>query len=267
MNPKSPALKSTGMYSSPAKQLTKDQLTSGYESQYKDLKPPAPTGPRVNKNEEEKKPATSNKLTNETSKNKPYVKKGGKATGNIKDYALNSQKRADEYTARGWKQDATTKVKKAKVTTGTGTNTNTGTTTEKKTAGSVVIPNSIKIKKSKIISNKFDGGDTSSITNNKTKTKPKGRSGRISNVQDKLKGLDPNSRRAKKLNKRLVGMSGREDRSNIRKAGKGTVTENAMKDGKVDHTRQVDISKKQAIKNSRNKQSAAIDVIKLGKNK
>lgn len=40
-----------------------------------------------------------------------YVKPGGKATGNMKDYALNSQGRRDEYTARGWKQDATTSVK------------------------------------------------------------------------------------------------------------------------------------------------------------
>jgi hypothetical protein len=43
---------------------------------------------------------------------KPYVKKGGKATGNIKDYKSGSQARRDEYTARGWKQDATTAVAK-----------------------------------------------------------------------------------------------------------------------------------------------------------
>jgi hypothetical protein len=46
------------------------------------------------------------------SKPKPYTKKGGKATGNMKDYKIGSQKRRDEYTARGWKQDDTTKVKK-----------------------------------------------------------------------------------------------------------------------------------------------------------
>ncbi len=40
-----------------------------------------------------------------------YVKPGGKATGNMKDYALNSQARRDEYTARGWKQDDTTTIK------------------------------------------------------------------------------------------------------------------------------------------------------------
>tara|TARA_R110000851_G_scaffold31483_2_gene85117 strand:- start:2863 stop:3840 length:978 start_codon:yes stop_codon:yes gene_type:complete len=43
---------------------------------------------------------------------KPYVKKGGKSTGNIKDYKSGSQARRDEYTARGWKQDATTTVAK-----------------------------------------------------------------------------------------------------------------------------------------------------------
>ena len=42
---------------------------------------------------------------------KSYVKKGGKATGNMKDYKIGSQKRRDEYTARGWKQDKTTAVK------------------------------------------------------------------------------------------------------------------------------------------------------------
>ena len=42
---------------------------------------------------------------------KSYVKKGGKATGNMKDYKVGSQKRRDEYTARGWKQDKTTAVK------------------------------------------------------------------------------------------------------------------------------------------------------------
>ena len=46
---------------------------------------------------------------------KPYVKKDGEATGNMKDYKLNSQARKDEYTARGWKQDSTTRVAKPKV--------------------------------------------------------------------------------------------------------------------------------------------------------
>jgi hypothetical protein len=49
-----------------------------------------------------------------TTPNKPYVKEGGKATGNMKDYKLNSQARRDEYTTRGWKQDDTTKVARKK---------------------------------------------------------------------------------------------------------------------------------------------------------
>jgi hypothetical protein len=39
-----------------------------------------------------------------------YVKPGGKATGSMKDYKIGSQSRRDEYTARGWAQDDTTKV-------------------------------------------------------------------------------------------------------------------------------------------------------------
>ena len=38
-----------------------------------------------------------------------YVKKGGKATGNMKDYAIGSKSRYNEYESRGWKQDDTTK--------------------------------------------------------------------------------------------------------------------------------------------------------------
>ena len=44
-----------------------------------------------------------------TTKKKPYVKPGGKATGNMKDYKIGSSERYNEYEARGWKQDATTK--------------------------------------------------------------------------------------------------------------------------------------------------------------
>lgn len=43
---------------------------------------------------------------------KPYVKKGGKATGKMKDYKIGSAERRAEYEARGWKQDKTTEVKK-----------------------------------------------------------------------------------------------------------------------------------------------------------
>tara|TARA_R110000824_G_scaffold17331_1_gene70510 strand:- start:2644 stop:3348 length:705 start_codon:yes stop_codon:yes gene_type:complete len=42
-------------------------------------------------------------------KSKPYVKSGGKATGNIKDYATGSKERYAEYEARGWAHDDTTK--------------------------------------------------------------------------------------------------------------------------------------------------------------
>jgi len=44
-----------------------------------------------------------------TPSNKPYVKPGGKATGNMKDYKIGSKERYNEYEARGWKQDDTTK--------------------------------------------------------------------------------------------------------------------------------------------------------------
>lgn len=40
---------------------------------------------------------------------KPYVKKGGKATGFIKDYAIGSEARRKEYDARGWTYDETIK--------------------------------------------------------------------------------------------------------------------------------------------------------------
>jgi len=40
---------------------------------------------------------------------KPYVKKGGKATGKMKDYAIGSEARRKEYDARGWTYDDTIK--------------------------------------------------------------------------------------------------------------------------------------------------------------
>ena len=43
---------------------------------------------------------------------KPYVKEGGKSTGNIKDYKLGSDQRRDEYDARGWAHDDSTLVNK-----------------------------------------------------------------------------------------------------------------------------------------------------------
>jgi pyruvate/2-oxoglutarate dehydrogenase complex dihydrolipoamide acyltransferase (E2) component len=45
---------------------------------------------------------------------KPYVKKGGKATGSIKNYAVGSDARRKEYDARGWAYDNT--IKKPKTT-------------------------------------------------------------------------------------------------------------------------------------------------------
>jgi hypothetical protein len=55
-------------------------------------------------------------------KKKPYVKPGGKATGSMKDYKIGSKERYDEYNARGWAHDDTTKgykpkKKEAKVST------------------------------------------------------------------------------------------------------------------------------------------------------
>lgn len=45
---------------------------------------------------------------------KPYVKKGGKATGSIKNYAIGSDARRKEYDARGWAYDST--IKRTKTT-------------------------------------------------------------------------------------------------------------------------------------------------------
>ena len=45
---------------------------------------------------------------------KPYVKKGGKATGSIKNYAIGSDARRKEYDARGWAYDNT--IKRPKTT-------------------------------------------------------------------------------------------------------------------------------------------------------
>ena len=56
---------------------------------------------------EDEAPITTPKKT--PPKAKPYVKSGGKATGNMKDYAIGSKERYAEYEARGWAHDATTK--------------------------------------------------------------------------------------------------------------------------------------------------------------
>ena len=73
------------------------------------------TGPYKPETTTEKKPET-------TTKKKPYVKPGGKATGSIKNYKIGSKERYDEYEARGWAHDDTTKgykpkKKEAKVST------------------------------------------------------------------------------------------------------------------------------------------------------
>jgi hypothetical protein len=56
--------------------------------------------------EERKKANTPKQYTEDK---KPYVKKGGKATKNMKDLPLGSKERYAEYESRGWKHDDTTK--------------------------------------------------------------------------------------------------------------------------------------------------------------
>ena len=63
----------------------------------------------------------SGKITSVKHPEKPkktggYVKKGGTSTGNIKDYKAGTEARRNEYTARGWKQDSTTKINKDSTT-------------------------------------------------------------------------------------------------------------------------------------------------------
>tara|TARA_R110002124_G_scaffold255118_1_gene420744 strand:+ start:272 stop:880 length:609 start_codon:yes stop_codon:yes gene_type:complete len=78
-------------------------------------------------------------------------------------------------------------------------------------------------------------------------------SGKKSGSSDETKRQ---SNKAKRLEKRSKRQEGRADRKKIRKEGKGTKTETYTKDAKVDHTREVEISKKEAIKASRKKQKA-----------
>lgn len=54
-------------------------------------------------------PSTSSPATPVSQPKKPYVKKGGKATGKMKNYALYSDARKKEYDARGWAYDDTIK--------------------------------------------------------------------------------------------------------------------------------------------------------------
>ena len=78
-------------------------------------------------------------------------------------------------------------------------------------------------------------------------------SGKKSGSSDETKRQ---SNKAKRLEKRSKRQEGRADRKKIREEGKGTKTETYTKDEKVDHTREVEISKKEAIKASRKKQKA-----------
>ena len=78
-------------------------------------------------------------------------------------------------------------------------------------------------------------------------------SGKKSGSSDKTKRQ---SNKVKRLEKRSKRQEGRADRKKIREEGKGTKTETYIKDAKVDHTREVEISKKEAIKASRKKQKA-----------
>jgi hypothetical protein len=66
-----------------------------------------------------------------------YVKKGGKATVNIKDYAIGSKSRYNEYESRGWKQDATTKGGAPKPTTVTAPATAPATASQTRNANSI----------------------------------------------------------------------------------------------------------------------------------
>ena len=60
-------------------------------------------------NEEMLAPPKDDKKNEKKDDGKPWVKKGGKATGKMADYALQSDERKAEYDARGWKYDDTIK--------------------------------------------------------------------------------------------------------------------------------------------------------------
>jgi len=95
----------------------------GEEGLIPDELQPGVNRPKV-KTEHGKKVEADKKATeSKTSSKKSYVKKGGKSTGNMKDYALNSQARRDEYDARGWAHDKTTKVTAATTATAKPTKT------------------------------------------------------------------------------------------------------------------------------------------------
>jgi len=118
MAPKSPALQATGRFSSPAKQVNITDTTSAGDTLTNDPKVPSKkTGTHKIGDSVTNTYGEAGRKNEEAKANKPYVKKGGTATGSMKDYKIGSQERADEYTSRGWAQDETTKVtkKKAKI--------------------------------------------------------------------------------------------------------------------------------------------------------
>ena len=76
--------------------------------------------------------ASSVKYPEKPKKTEGYVKKGGKSTGNIKDYKVGTEARRNEYTARGWAQDSTTKI-------------NSDSTTPKKSTAEVIKTKGVSI--------------------------------------------------------------------------------------------------------------------------
>jgi len=119
MAPKSPALRATGRFSSPVKQVNITDTTSAgdaltTEKQIAGLDKALGNESAVVKGRtlDPGHQKIVDLAKNEGNKTKGYVKEGGTATGNMKDYKIGSQERADEYNARGWKQDHTTQVKK-----------------------------------------------------------------------------------------------------------------------------------------------------------
>ena len=103
--------------------LTSNRIASNFD-RFTKSKQPKVDNVSTTPSSERTQPAIAPKI-------KPYVKKGGKATGSMKNYAIGSQGRFNEYAARGWKQDATTVVKgssKQNATNKGGYNVNTNLT-------------------------------------------------------------------------------------------------------------------------------------------
>tara|TARA_R110002051_G_scaffold281264_1_gene342889 strand:+ start:124 stop:933 length:810 start_codon:yes stop_codon:yes gene_type:complete len=82
---------------------------------------------------EERKDANTPKQYTEDKK--PYVKKDGKATKNMKDLPLGSKERYAEYESRGWKHDDTTKGGEPTSVTSKSTSTGDGKKVKKTSEG------------------------------------------------------------------------------------------------------------------------------------